>query len=65
MTIVPAFFLFPEQVVALRRYYAGETPHFSTGIHERITAGYGDLNFNGFWQYPLPQWFINLHGWDI
>jgi len=25
----------------------------STGIHDGLTYGYGKLDYNGFWQYPI------------
>ena len=34
---------------------AGYKPRYSTGIHGRITSGFGELDFNGFFQYPLPD----------
>lgn len=46
--------LTPEERIAIRRYRRGEKPLFSTGIHEMLTYGYGDLDFNGFWQYSIP-----------
>lgn len=33
----------------------GIKPSASTGIHGYITYGYGLLDHNGFWQYPLPD----------
>lgn len=29
--------------------------HASTGIHGYITYGYGKLDHNGFWQFPLDD----------
>lgn len=26
----------------------------STGIHERLTFGSGDIDFNGYWEIPCP-----------
>ena len=31
----------------------GVPPCWSTGIHEGATAGYGELDQYGFWEYPL------------
>lgn len=28
---------------------------FSTGIHEGITAGQGELDIYGFWEFPCEQ----------
>lgn len=39
---------------AIRRYKSGERPMFSTGIDERLTYGYGGLDSNGFWEFPIP-----------
>jgi hypothetical protein len=33
----------------------GIRPRCSTGIHGCITYGYGNLDDNGFWQYPLED----------
>ena len=45
---------------ALRRWKAGEKPSFSTGICESLTAGYGELDSCGYWEFQLPypaeQW---------
>jgi hypothetical protein len=32
---------------------AGACPWYSTGIGGEITSGYGRLDFNGYWEYPL------------
>jgi hypothetical protein len=42
----------PEQR-AYRRFARGEVVGYSTGICDSITAGYGVLDQNGYWQYPL------------
>ncbi len=34
---------------------AGRKPKISTGIHDRITRGYGRLDEFGLWQFPLPD----------
>jgi len=31
----------------------GFKPNYSTGICGSLTAGYGELSFNGYWQYPI------------
>lgn len=41
--------------IARQMQAAGVTPHVSTGIHGRLTYGYGMLDQFGFWQYPLPD----------
>lgn len=38
----------------LRRLAAGEKTCFSTGIDGRMTYGYGRLDKNGFWEFPVP-----------
>jgi hypothetical protein len=50
--LVPIHF---REVEARRRQAAGEKPCVSTGIHGRLTYGYGMLDQFGFWQYPLPD----------
>ena len=48
---------------ALEMKAAGITPFCSTGIHDCITYGYGMLDGNGFWQYPLPDGeYVGDHG---
>jgi hypothetical protein len=37
------------------RFDAGKKPYFSHGIHELPTAGYGELDEYGFWEFPLPD----------
>lgn len=34
-------------------YESGTQPVYSTGICGRMTAGYGDLSDEGYWEYPL------------
>jgi hypothetical protein len=48
---------------ALRRWHAGETPGFSTGICESLTAGYGKLDESGYWEFPLypGEAFLEIH----
>jgi hypothetical protein len=41
--------------VAMSLLEAGEPYSCSSGIHDYITCGYGLLDANGFWQYPLPD----------
>ena len=41
--------------IALRLYADGQQRGVSTGIHDYITYGYGDCDFYGFWEYPLPD----------
>lgn len=38
---------------ALRRWEAGEQPTFSQGICGALTCGYGKLDPNGYWEFPL------------
>lgn len=42
------------ELKAMARYRSGERPCFSTGIHGCLTYGYGELDVNGFFEYPLP-----------
>lgn len=39
----------------IRRFIAGEPLRVSTGIDGTTTYGYGDLDNNGYWQYPVPD----------
>jgi hypothetical protein len=34
-------------------YGSGCAPSFSSGICESVTAGYGRLDYYGYWEYPL------------
>lgn len=49
---------------AIRRYESGEKLMFSTGICESLTCGYGNLDDNGYWEFPLypVERYINLAG---
>lgn len=42
-----------NQVEAIRRFEAGEKPSYSNGICESVTAGYGECDFYGYWEFPL------------
>lgn len=42
-----------QQKEAKKRYDRGDTLQFSTGIDERMTYGYGELDKWGFWEFPL------------
>lgn len=38
---------------AQQRWQQGELPCFSTDLADQITAGYGNLDAFGNWEYPL------------
>ena len=40
--------------ITCMRHVKGEAPKFSTGLCGGITAGYGELDEHGYWEYPLP-----------
>lgn len=42
-------------VVGWALYMSGVPYHISSGIHGGVTLGYGNLDNNGFWQYPAPR----------
>jgi hypothetical protein len=42
---------------AMRRFIAGEEYSLSHNIADELTAGYGDCDANGFWQFQLPSGF--------
>ena len=44
----------PDIAEGLRRYLSGEPLNFSTDITDYLSWGYGELDPNGFWQYPVP-----------
>lgn len=46
--------------VAIELYFAGYKPNFSTSIADQVTAGYGLLDSNGFWQYQLPEGYEEI-----
>lgn len=48
----------PEQAEAVRRYETGERLGFSIGIDELMTYGYGELDNNGFWEFPLRYEYL-------
>lgn len=49
-----------SEIEAIERWEAGETPCFSTGMCDTLTAGYGELDECGYFEFQLPypseQW---------
>ena len=43
---------------AFTYYLAGLKVTFSTGICGNTTGGFGKLDENGYWQFPLPEPFV-------
>ena len=39
----------------IRRFLSDERLGVSTDISESVSYGYGDLNDNGFWEFPVPE----------
>lgn len=35
-------------------YALGRPLTYSMGLADEVTAGYGEINDNGYWQYPAP-----------
>lgn len=44
---------------AIDRFFNGEPYGVSTGVHDKLTYGYGKLDSNGFWEYEIPSWVVN------
>jgi hypothetical protein len=44
---------YPLELEAHRRLAAGELPNCSTGICDGLSYGYGRLDSNGYWEFPL------------
>lgn len=44
----------PEEKIAIALYETGHKLSFSTDIAGYLSYGYGRLDDNGFWQWPLP-----------
>lgn len=42
-----------REAEALKRWREGQLPSFSLGICESLTCGYGHLDPNGYWEFPL------------
>lgn len=42
-----------NELEAIRRFDSGEKPCYSTGICGSTTCGYGKLDPNGYWEFPL------------
>lgn len=42
-----------NEEIAIARFISGEKPTYSTGICGSITCGYGELDANGYWEFPL------------
>ena len=51
-----------RQCEAYRRYRLCEKPTYSTGFDGLTTAGYGELDFYGWWEFPLD---VNQETFDI
>ena len=49
-----------SESIGVGRFMAGEQLQVSTGICESTTYGYGELDANGYWQYPVPEWLVEL-----
>jgi hypothetical protein len=43
---------------AFKRYLRGDRLTFSTGICESLTAGFGECNHYGYFEYPMPSNFV-------
>lgn len=44
---------------AFERYLSGEALYFSTGICECLTAGFGECDYYGYFEFPLPMDFVD------
>ena len=44
---------YTDVVEAYRRLSEGEAPNWSTGLCERPTVGYGELDSSGYFEFPL------------
>ena len=42
-----------KHFIAILLKKLGFRPYYSTGIHDKETCGYGKLDTNGFWEFPL------------
>ena len=42
-----------KEFIAKLLYFIGIKPCYSTGICGSSTCGYGKLDRNGYWEYPL------------
>lgn len=46
--------------LALLMWWRGEKPRFSSGICGNLTAGYGELDDLGYWEFGLPNELVSL-----
>ena len=44
---------------AFKRYLRGDKMSFSSGICEDTTGGFGECDYYGYWEFPLPMNFID------
>ncbi len=44
-----------------KRFLNGEKLGVSTDISGSPTYGYGKLDNNGYWEFPVPEWVIRLN----
>lgn len=50
----------PNEIIAIEMFLDGIPYGVSTGICGKTTYGFGILDSNGYWQYPLPQKISDL-----
>ena len=41
--------------IGLKKFLEGEEPSVTGSIYETTEWGYGELNENGFWEFPIPE----------
>ena len=50
-----------KRIIAEGLHFFGFKPSYSTGIDGGKTCGYGILDNNGYWEYPLKTKFKKKH----
>lgn len=49
-----------QELQAIRWFVDGKPYTASADISGQVTYGYGDLDANGFWQYQIPNWLVEM-----
>lgn len=59
--ITMAEIMYLQEQEGRRRYLAGEPFKTSTGICGSLTYGYGRLDDNGYWEFPVSYYDLKPH----
>jgi len=46
--------------IGIHKFLRGEKVGVTTSIADTIEYGYGELDVNGFWEYPVPRELVHF-----